>query len=121
MTRGGERRAISIAVEDGRWTVDGAARPELDGCVDVDISLSPSTNTLPIRRLGLAVGESAEVAAAWVRFPGLTVEVLPQRYTRLDERRWRYESRRGSFVAELEVDADGVVTRYGDLWERVQG
>ncbi len=57
--------------------------------------------------------------AAWVRFPSLDLEVLPQRYARLDERRWRYESARGAFVAELDVDDAGLVARYGELWESV--
>ncbi len=94
------------------------ARDDLAGCIDVDLGITPSTNTLPIRRLNLQVGESADVTAAWVRFPELTVEPLAQRYTRLDERRYRYESTTG-FSAELEVDELGLVVRYGDIWERV--
>lgn len=108
---------------DEGMTVEGqleTVRDDLHGCEDVDIGMTPSTNTLPIRRLNLAVGESADVTAAWVRFPELTVEPLAQRYTRLDERRYRYESASG-FVAELEVDELGLVVRYGDIWERVGG
>ncbi|WP_233601873.1 putative glycolipid-binding domain-containing protein [Corallococcus sp. AB038B] len=33
--------------------------------------------------------------------------------------RFRYESRGGSFVAELETDELGLVTRYPPAWERV--
>lgn len=104
---------------DGRWWRGDDALPEVEGAVDIDLSISPSTNTLPIRRLSLAVGESKDLDAAWLRFPELTIERLPQRYTRLDERRYCYESRGGAFVAELEVDDEGVVMRYGDIWERI--
>ncbi|HSJ10467.1 MAG TPA: putative glycolipid-binding domain-containing protein [Longimicrobiales bacterium] len=104
--------------DDGRWWCDDVALPELDGIIDVDISITPATNTLPIRRLSLGQGESGATDAAWVRLPGLSVERLPQRYTRVSERSYRYESRGGAFTAELEVDAAGVVVRYGDLWER---
>jgi len=89
------------------------------GCLDLDLAFSPSTNILPLRRLGLGAGESGEATAAWVRFPDLSVEPLPQRYTRLDERRVRYESRGGAFTAELEVDDLGLVVRYPPFWERV--
>jgi uncharacterized protein len=92
---------------------------EIAGCLDVDLAFTPSTNILPLRRLGLAPGESREVTAAWLRFPELTIEPLAQRYTRLDERRVRYESRGGAFTAELEVDELGLVVRYPPLWERV--
>jgi hypothetical protein len=93
--------------------------PAVAGCLDVDLAFTPATNILPLRRLGLAVGESREMTAAWVRFPDLSIEPLAQRYTRLDERRVRYESRGGAFTAELEVDELGLVVRYPPLWERV--
>ena len=54
--------------------VDGAVTRGLKGCTDVDLECSPATNTLPIRRLRLAVEAREQVQAAWIRFPGLTVE-----------------------------------------------
>jgi hypothetical protein len=97
----------------------GRRIPALDGLADVDLAITPSTNTLPIRRLDLAVGSSAEVDAVWVRLPELSIEGLSQRYTRLGDRRYQYDAFGGSFVAELEVDDDGVMVWYGDLWKRV--
>ena len=91
----------------------------LHGLHDVDLGGSPATNTLPIRRLDPAIGETVAVTAAWVRFPELTVEPLPQRYIRLAERRYRYESAGGAFVAEIEVDDLGFVTAYEGGWRRV--
>jgi uncharacterized protein len=112
---GGER-SIELIVEDGTWRLEGEQLPNLDGCVDVDIGVTPSTNTLPIRRLELPVEASAEIVAAWVRFPQLEVEPLTQRYTRLAERRYHYRS--DSFQAELDVDDLGLVTTYQGVWER---
>lgn len=89
---------------------------DLLGCVDIDLNFSPSTNTLPIRRLGLAVGESATVAVAWLRFPDMTLERLEQTYRRLGVFRWEYAS--GEFRADVEVDSEGLVTRYGGFWVR---
>jgi uncharacterized protein len=91
----------------------------LHGLVDVDLGITPATNTLPIRRLEPAIGEAVAVTAAWVRFPELTIEPLPQRYIRLAERRYRYESGGGAFVAEIEVDDLGLVTRYEGGWQRI--
>lgn len=108
---------LAIARDAGdRWTLDGAPCPALDGCTDVDYGFSPSTNLLPVRRLGLAVGETAAVRAAWLRFPELTLEVLPQTYRRAAARTWAFESGGGAFRATLEVDAHGLVARYGDWW-----
>lgn len=93
--------------------------PTIKGCLDIDLAFSPLTNTLPIRRVGLEVGESANVNAAWVQFPSLELTILPQRYTRLGEHTYRYESFLSDFTAELEVDDLGLVVNYEDLWERV--
>lgn len=103
---------------DGNWTVDGRAAPELNGCFDVDLGVTPSTNTLPIRRLDLDVGAQEEIEVAWVRFPHLRVERGRQHYARIAAKRWRYSS--GEFTAELVVDEAGLVVRYGtDLWQQV--
>jgi hypothetical protein len=96
----------------GHWTLNGRDCPDTAGCVDVDLNWSPSTNLLPIRRLRLAPGQEAAVRAAWLRFPSFALEPLEQRYRRLDESRYRYESGGGSFVAELEVNDAGFVVHY---------
>ena len=114
--RGFAQRTLTLARDSkGGWTVDGAASKGLKGCIDVDLGCSPSTNTLPIRRLQLAVGAAKTIQAAWVRFPSLAVEKTKQTYTRLDEFTYRYAS--GTFEAELVVDDDGVVAQYAE-WQR---
>jgi uncharacterized protein len=125
-----EPRRLKLTVApDQRWQIerepvlDPATSaddpPALDGLIDVDLGFSPVTNTLPIRRLDPAIGEAVAVTAAWVRFPELTIEPLPQRYIRLAERHYRYESAGGAFVAEIEVDDLGLVTTYEGGWRRI--
>lgn len=113
------QREVELAVDaEGRWQRDGRALELPRGCIDVDVQLTPATNTLPIRRLDLTVGTEAEVTAAWLRFPALDLAPLRQRYARIGPRTYRYES--PGFAAELTVDELGLVTRYGELWERVE-
>jgi uncharacterized protein len=102
---------------NGHWWLNEVEQKEVIGCIDIDLNFSPSTNLLPIRRLGLAVGEAAEVKAAWLRFPSFQLEPLPQQYHRLDETMYRYESVGGQFVAELKVDPSGFVVDYPGLWQ----
>lgn len=119
---GDTKRELSLKVEGDRWLMNGRRQESVRGCFDVDLGWTPVTNTLPIRRLGLAVGESSgPITAAWVRFPELSLEPLPQEYRRLSETCYRYSSRGGAFQAELEVDADGLVVNYERGWERVEG
>ena len=112
-------RSLHLTATEGRWSRDGREFEDVRGCVDVDLSWSPSTNTLPIRRLALAVGARRELSAAWVRFPELSVEPLSQEYARLEERRYRYASAGGAFTALLDVDDEGLVRTYAGGWERV--
>ena len=105
----------------GHWhDADGTGLPALDGAVDVDLPMTPFTNTLPIRRLDLDVGQSADLLMAYIVLPGFTISVSPQRYTCLEKlRRYRYESLDGDFVREVTVDADGLVVTYPDLYRRI--
>jgi uncharacterized protein len=123
-------RELRLTVDpEQRWQIEREPAPDtsmpqddlmaLHGLTDVDLGITPATNTLPIRRLDPAIGEAVAVTAAWVRFPELTIEPLPQRYIRLADRRYRYESAGGAFVAEIEVDDLGLVTRYEGGWQRV--
>jgi hypothetical protein len=118
----GEQRKVEL-ISDGRgkWT-DASGNPlrALDGAIDIDLSVSPFTNTLPIRRLQLAKGSSAEIRAAYVPFPDLVFVSDPQRYTCLEPfRRYRYESLDSDFVREIEVDGDGLVVTYPGLFKRL--
>jgi uncharacterized protein len=72
-----ERATRSLRLQTdgkGQWR-DGHTRalPELDGCLDIDIWPTPFTNTFPIRREPMAVGERREFVMAWVSAPELTV------------------------------------------------
>jgi hypothetical protein len=112
---------------EGVWaTGSGEALSSLTGCLDVDISVTPFTNTLPIRRLALQSGESATLSIAYITVPKLQVEVSEQRYTCLETtssggRYWFESLEQGEaiFTAELPVDQDGLVMDYPELFRRV--
>ena len=114
-------RTLQIKLENGRWYENGHENPTVRRAVDIDLGWSPCTNTLPIRRLDLKLGDSSgEIVAAWVRFPELVLEPLPQEYLRISENKYRYTSRGGAFSAELLVDENGLVVDYERFWRRVQ-
>jgi hypothetical protein len=108
---------------EGNWaTSDGRAVAYLEGCGYVDISETPYTNTLPIWRLGLAPGESAEICVAYFDGTELQPWPEPQRYTCLEKDSdgglYRFVSLDGGFTADLPVDADGLVFDYPGLFKR---
>ncbi len=116
------RHCVLHREPDGRWIGPAGEIEACRGALDVDLGVTPSTNTSAIRRLALPVGGTAELTATWVRFPDLTVEPLRQRYTRLADRTYLYESLRDgvvAFRARLEVDGEGRVERYEGIFERI--
>ena len=119
----GVEQSLELASDGaGRWR-DGAGNrlAELDGAIDIDITATPFTNTLPIRRLGLGERAAAEFVVAYVRLPELRVTAERQRYTCLDNgRHYRFESLDGGFMREIEVDVDGLVVTYPGLFRRVR-
>jgi hypothetical protein len=105
----------------GNWTDDQGTRlPDFDGCIDIDISATPLTNTLPIRRLGLSLGERRHIKVVYIAVPELTGHVMEQAYTCLETSRlYRYEGIDSNFSTELEIDQNGLVVDYPSMFERV--
>jgi uncharacterized protein len=110
-TVAGPRETLLVSDGEGRWTVDGEPASRLDGLVDVDIEASACTNTLPIHRLALPLGEDTAAPAAYVQSLDLSVTRLDQTYRRLDDRRYDYTSQ-GDFRAVLEYDDAGLIVDY---------
>jgi hypothetical protein len=113
-----------LADGEGHWKWrSGEPLPELDGCIDVDISATPFTNTLPIHRLGLKAGESEELAVTYISVPELLVGAERQRYGCLEAHEedgglYRFQALPSGFTAELPVDAEGLVIDYPGLFRR---
>jgi len=119
-----ERPVLELLADGaGHWKRGGGEpAPELDGCIDVDISATPFTNTLPIRRLGLEPGESEELIVTYIRVTELLVGPERQRYGCLEAQAngglYRFEALPSGFNAELPVDAEGLVIDYPGLFRR---
>ena len=91
----------------GRWgEVNGAHRPDLDGCTDLYLAATPFSHTIPIRRLPVAVGEGLEVRAARVDVEMLGVVPVRQRYHHTADRTWRLDT--GDTELTFDVDQYGL-------------
>jgi hypothetical protein len=120
---GGPPKVELFSDGEGNWaTSDGRAVTYLEGCEYVDISETPFTNTLPIRRLDLAPRESADISVAYFDGTELQPWPEPQRYTCLEQGGggglYRFLSLDGGFTADLPVDSDGLVVDYPGLFRR---
>ncbi|MGD2115776.1 MAG: putative glycolipid-binding domain-containing protein [Acidobacteriota bacterium] len=123
-TEGATTRELHLVRDEGgEWRVDDEARPDLAGCSDLDVMVTPFTNTPPLWRLDLAPGEARAFRVAWVRFPELTVTPVRQEYARLGENdpptRFLYRNLDSGFEDELAVDEHRLVVVYGP-WRRIR-
>lgn len=102
---------------DDKWWLDGAIAEGLDDLIHLDFGFTPSTNYQQLHHAGLAVGEEADVVAAWFDLGEPALVRLPQRYRRTAEDRYWYSSPTSPYEATLEIAANGFVRLYPDLWE----
>lgn len=94
----------------GRWgEVNGAHRTDLDGVVNVDFAGTPFTNSILIHRTPLHVGHSSDLHVLVIDVETLSVQKAAQRYTRVAERTWEYESLAQGQTVTVEVDEFGFV------------
>jgi hypothetical protein len=138
----GWARTLKIELAAGRWRATTAEQGNLDGALkaaghagaglpgtedpdqlfgafDLDLAGSPLFNTPPVRRLGLLTAEPGvahRLNVAFIMVPSLEVVQADQIYTALGADRVRFASE--TFSADLDLDADGFVTRYPGLARR---
>jgi hypothetical protein len=103
----------------GNWSDDrGDLMHALRGCIDVDISATPLTNSLPIWRSEWVVGTPQRFSMSWIDADDLSVVRDDQIYTKLDDTHFHFEAADGSFERTIAIDADGLVTDYPGLFAR---
>lgn len=122
LTHAAQDRHLQIErIDEARWRIDGSARPDLDGCEELDLSFTPICNGIALRRQDLAIGESFELTALYVRPPELFIAPSRQKYLRTAANSYRYIDLgvAAGFEAALQVDAERMITHYEGLFERV--
>jgi uncharacterized protein len=120
----GEEGALHLSSDGkGNWENESNELiPELFGCIDIDISCTPFTNALPIRRLSYTPMEPQSIPVVYFSAHELTYRRVQQQYTLLenhgDSSLYQYQA--GAFVENITVDANGLVLNYPDLFVREQ-
>jgi hypothetical protein len=102
----------------GHWVSEGKEASEFSGCIDIDIPLTPFTNTLPINRVHLAIGQTHEIRVIYLDLLAQQVQPLQQKYTRLSRLQYQYENVPNDFEAKIQVDESGLVVDYPSLFVR---
>ncbi|TQM46957.1 hypothetical protein BDE36_4714 [Arcticibacter tournemirensis] len=104
----------------GNWMNNSKKANQFKGCIDVDISLTPFSNTLPIRRLKLKLNQTREIMVLYCDLLGGQIKPVGQRYTCLSNSEYHYENIPNDFEATIQVDESGLVVDYPSLFVRTK-
>lgn len=110
---------IFAADSKGNWTMSGKPAKRFKGCIDVDITLTPFTNSLPINRLKLNTGESHQIKVLYFDLLELKVKSVNQKYIKCSKTKYKFENVPNDFEAVLKIDKIGLVDQYPGLFKRV--
>jgi len=122
---GESKKELSLNLDKtGLWYDEkGMWHQELDGCHEPDINFTPLTNTLPINRLNLEIGETKQIKTAYIALPQMTISPVIQSYECLakDENGaiYLYKNLTSNYEAELSVNAGSFVKEYPGLFKMI--
>jgi uncharacterized protein len=114
-------RAISLSHRDEKW-YDGSVNhlAEFDGIEFVDISLSPFSNSFPIKRLSFEKEKPQKIDMIYFDENRFSLRKVEQLYSQLDDMTFRYQDvELPDFVSDIIVDDDGLVIDFSSLFRRV--
>lgn len=109
---------LRITRDDKTWVLNEIPQPQVSGAIDLDLSFTPATNLMPLRRL-LASDEASEITrAAWLRYPQADLQPLDQTYGRTGVAGdFSYKAQQTGYTTRLHIGESGFVTNYPGLWE----
>lgn len=101
------------------WIINGELDESLRGSKDIDISLTPFSNTLPVKRLSFDKIAEYKIKVIYIDIFGDKVRPVYQKYIKLSSNLYRFENVPKDFEAEIEFDELGLVTYYPQLFDRI--
>ncbi len=107
----------TLEKKDGIWFLNDKPYNVLKGIFDVDISLTPFTNTLPINRLQLKDNQRQVIDVFYFDILEKNTKPVKQIYTRIAADHYVYENYDKSFKADIKIDEQGLVVEYPKLFE----
>ena len=113
-----EIKKFEFEKDQNKWLLNGEYFDSFDGCTEVDIPLTPFTNSLPINRLKLNPGQEEDIAIIYIDLLEDSIRRVKQKYRRISSDVYQYENIPNDFEAEIKVDDDGFVIDYPQLFTR---
>ncbi|MGE8001767.1 putative glycolipid-binding domain-containing protein [Lysinibacillus sp. NPDC093190] len=107
----------------GNWFEnDGQVIDKLKGAIDIDISATPFSNSLPINRMDWVLNQEEHFEMVYISIPTLEVKKVPQSYKYLinsDNLRY-FKYRCYDFETTICVDEQGLIIDYPNVFRRIR-
>jgi uncharacterized protein len=117
MVNNKSRKYLLASDSRAQWTLDGEKTQRFAGCTEVDISLTPFTNSLPVNRLKMRKKESQIIDVVFVDVLEGKIKRVKQQYTKLSDRSYKFQNVPNDFEAILTTDRTGFVRNYPGLFK----
>jgi hypothetical protein len=102
----------------GKWLRNDEKFSNADGCIDIDLSFSAFTKTLPIKRINWNAGNAHHIQVLYIDIPDVKVWRTEQFYERLGESNFLFKAT-SAFQAQIKVDENGMVEHYPGIAKRI--
>jgi uncharacterized protein len=109
--------SFNIARQASDWTLNGTVVPGLEQLDDLDLSFTPATNLLQLRRQDVPFGKSVSIPVAWLDIDTGALTSLPQFYERCGTSTFWYRAPTAGYEGMLELTPDGFIQNYPELWK----
>ncbi|MED3803563.1 putative glycolipid-binding domain-containing protein [Lysinibacillus xylanilyticus] len=107
----------------GNWYEnDGQVIDKLKGAIDIDISATPFSNSLPINRMDWVLNQEEHFEMVYISIPSLEVKKVPQSYKYINNKgHMRYfKYRCYDYETTICVDEQGLILDYPNVFRRVK-
>jgi uncharacterized protein len=106
-------------LRNGHWEINNAIHEEFKNFKFIDISLTPFTNTLPVKQLQLPEKGAERINVIYIDVLNLIIKPVQQQYTRISDHEYLYENLQNDFKANVLFDHNGLVTDYPKLFKKI--
>jgi uncharacterized protein len=108
---------LDLIFESGQWFAGADRLDEFEGAPFIDLSLTPFTNTLPIKRLDFKGTEPQKADVLFIDLPSFEWRRTEQYYSKIGENTYHYQDvENPDFKADIVVDGNGMVLVYPGLF-----
>jgi len=103
----------------GKWQGNDREWKHLEGCMDIDLSLTPFTNSIPVNRLKLAADASADTDLIYIDLLRFGISRQRQSYRHIGAHEYAFCAADGDFKADIVMDEMNLVSHYPGLFNRL--